>query len=68
MWLTVSGWIVSLLSLIVNTLQLLKNADLKKQLSKATLTATNSLNPTQQTHSGTGSNISIQVDGVINGK
>ena len=55
---TISGWAIALLSLVVNFLQLLKNTELKKKLTKSSQTVGDNSNANQQTHSGEGHNIS----------
>ena len=57
-FLEVSGWILAVISLIVNILQYFKNADLKTQVSKQNI-GDNS-EGTQQTHTGTGHNINTR--------
>ncbi len=54
---TISGWVIALLSLVVNFLQLQKNADLKKKLTKSDQSVGDNSTATQQTHSGDGHNI-----------
>ena len=59
-FLDLSGWAIALISLIVNVLQLLKNNDLKKRLSKATQHVGDNSEANQQTHSGHGDNINVR--------
>jgi hypothetical protein len=55
---TISGWVIALLSLIVNFLQLQRNTELKKKMTASSQTVGDNSNPNQQTHLGTGHNIS----------
>lgn len=55
---TISGWAIALLSLVVNFLQLKKNNELKKKVTKSTQQIGDNSSGTQQTHSGGGHNIS----------
>lgn len=56
---TISGWVIALLSLVVNVLQLIKNNELRHQITNpAQIVGTNS-KANQQTHSGQGDNINI---------
>ena len=59
MFWTITGWIIAFLSLLVNTLQLLKNSTLKKQNSALKQTVGDNSNAVQQSHLGKGDNISI---------
>lgn len=54
---TISGWIIALLSLVVNFLQLQKNVELKKKFTKSNQSVGNNSTASQQTHSGDGHNI-----------
>lgn len=56
---TISGWVIALLSLIVNFLQLLKNNELKHQIINPSQKAGKKSNLNQQSHSGHGDNINI---------
>ena len=60
MFLTISGWLIALASLIVNILQLRTNNALKAKITNPTQTVGNHSNGTQQTHSGTGDNITVK--------
>lgn len=55
MFWTVSGWIIALLALLVNILQLIKNNELKNKI--ALFEVKNNVTTAQQTHSGHGHNI-----------
>lgn len=66
MFWTISGWAIALLSLLVNILQLLKNTELKKQVSSAKQNVGDGSTSVQQTHSGNGNITNIGGDGVIN--
>lgn len=57
-FLEITGWIFAGISVIVNILQYFKNGELKKQVSKQNIG--NNSEGTQQTHSGTGHNISAR--------
>lgn len=54
---TISGWVIAFLSLIVNILQLQKNTDLKKKLTKSDQNVGDNSKASQQTHSGEGHNV-----------
>lgn len=59
MFWTITGWIIALLALIVNVLQLFQNRKLKKVIIQIQdSSSTNS--STKQTHSGKGDNITIR--------
>lgn len=54
---TITGWLIALLSLIVNTLQLIKNRELSNKLSNTANTAGKNSPINQQTSSGNGDNL-----------
>ena len=56
-FLAISGWIIALLSLVVNFLQLQNNKSLKKKLTTSSLNVGENSTGTQQTHSGEGHNV-----------
>lgn len=64
-FLKISGWIVAVLSLIVNVMQLLKNNALKQQISKASQRVGDNSTANQQTHSGSGHNVNAGRDANI---
>lgn len=57
---TISGWLIALLSLCVNTLQLLKNNELKKKITNTKQKVGDNSTSNQQAHSGTGHNVNSQ--------
>ncbi|MNT83160.1 hypothetical protein D3C72_2229860 [compost metagenome] len=59
MFWTISGWLIALLALIVNYLQLQQNNGLKEQLNKLNQNVRDNSSANQQTHSGQGHNINI---------
>ncbi len=64
--LEISGWVIALLSLIVNYLQYQKNSELTRQVKKSTTQeiGDNSI-ANQQTHTGTGHNVNAGRDANI---
>jgi len=60
MFWTVSGWVIALLSLIVNVLMFLKNQKLNTQITTFGQTVGNNSNVVRQTHTGTGDNIAVK--------
>lgn len=54
---TITGWLIALLSLIVNALQLRKNRELNNKLSNTANTSGKNSPVNQQTSSGTGDNL-----------
>ena len=62
-FLSITGWLIALGSLIVNIVQLRANKRLKNQIS---LNMKSSPDSNQQTHSGTGDNINVGGDANIN--
>lgn len=59
MFWTITGWLIALLSLIVNILQLRENRKLKGATTKNTQSAGDHSKLIHQTHSGHGDNINV---------
>ncbi len=53
---TISGWFIAFLSLIVNFLQLRKNKDLSKKITKTDQSVGDNSSAKQQVNSGSGDN------------